>query len=226
MDLVALGRWSSWWAPCRCLACGEPRPRGPWPLCIECGEGCEPLEHAPWGDRRGVPVVAGYRYGGAIADALTRMKFDGAAPGWGELLAPWATAFDHAARELRIDALVAVPPHAGRLRQRGWHLPDLLATTLACRSGVRVQLCLERRDDQAPRALAASTSTPTFAIRDGREVAGSRIALVDDVVTTGATASSAVAALRRGGAEVVLLATLADARPRDAAATAAASAPL
>jgi predicted amidophosphoribosyltransferase len=51
--------------------------------------------------------------------------------------------------------------------------------------------------------------TGVFRVRDRRKIEGRRVLLVDDVFTTGATASACAAALKRAGARSVVLLTLA-----------------
>ena len=103
-----------------------------------------------------------------------------------------------------VDALVPVPLHRIRLRERGYNQARELARTLSRELGLPV---LERgitrcapgasQTGQTARERRASM-TRTFLV--GRELAGQRIAIVDDVVTTGATVNALAAELREAGA--------------------------
>src|SRR5512143_3849740 len=98
--------------PARCAACGRRLAEGV-PLCAVCAESLEPAPPGPAGTR------APYLYGGQLAVALGRFKFDGhpelAAP-LGTLLAP---ALATALAELPPSSLVVpVPLHPRRLRRR------------------------------------------------------------------------------------------------------------
>lgn len=214
MDLRKLAAWASPWTLAACVACDEPLPFGTAGFCRVCADAVEPL-HAqvdtlgakgPW-------LIAGLRYGGPVADVIASVKFRGAPPNIGPLTAGWLETCDEVARNDSLDAWVAVPPQRERLRARGWHLPDLLAGTLAAATGRPALPLLDRVDNHAPRA-SGGHALPVFSMRSRRQAASLRVGLVDDVLTTGATARVAIAALERGGVTVGCVAVLADARSR------------
>lgn len=114
------------------------------------------------------------------------------------------------------DLIVPVPLHPFRLWRRRYNQAAELARALARR-------CSRPAD---PLALARSRPTPSqgampsararrrnvlgaFRVPDPRRVAGRNILLVDDVLTTGATAEAAARALRRAGARSVAVLALA-----------------
>lgn len=214
MDLRRLAAWAAPWTVAECVACRAPLPLGTGGFCAGCDLSVEPLHGEV--DRlgeRGRWLVAALRYGGPVADALAAMKFHGAPPDLGALTPAWAATCGEVAQVTAIEAWVAVPPQPERLVARGWHLPDLLAATVAAATRRPAPLLLERRDRQAPRAQGA-TSLPEFRLRRDAGRGPRRVGLVDDIVTTGATAQQAIATLESAGFEVVCLAVLADARPR------------
>lgn len=102
--------------------------------------------------------------------------------------------------------VVPVPLHPARLRSRGYNQALLLARPLARRRALPL----------APRALRRLRATPAqqglgatrrtanlvgaFVVRDPALVRGRRIALIDDVLTTGATAHACAVALLEAGA--------------------------
>lgn len=113
------------------------------------------------------------------------------------------------------DILVPVPLHPARLRQRRYNQAALLASALARQAGKQVALealvrarptkPLEGMDAFARREELAGAIT----LRDGTEMQGRRVLLIDDVMTTGTTAHQCALALRQGGAARVDVLTIA-----------------
>ena len=107
--------------------------------------------------------------------------------------------------------LVPVPLHRGRLWARGFNQAGLLARELARQCGiVHDPFALIRRK----RTSALKGMSPqqrrrevagAFAVADPAALAGRKIILADDVLTTGSTAIACAKALRRAGASQVQL---------------------
>ena len=121
-------------------------------------------------------------------------------------------------RDERFDAITPVPLHWRREWQRGFNQSELLARRLASRCGIPVVRTLRRVRPtmiQAGLSNAARRGNVTAAFRCRRDVlgtgrvAGRRLLLVDDVMTTGSTAAACASALKRAGAVRVALATVA-----------------
>jgi ComF family protein len=161
--------------------------------------------------RCGLRVVALDGYEGALATVVKKLKYQGRT----DLARPLGRRLADAVRATRPilpDGVVSVPLHPKRLAERGYNQSALVARELAR------ALCLPF----SPWALARRRSTSQQASLDKREreknVAGAfevrarlpaaRILLVDDVVTTGATAVEAAAALLLSGATEVSVASV------------------
>lgn len=222
--------------PPRCLSCGEPVDRQGglcahcWgglvfveaPLCACCGlpfpypvEGenlCGAClrEAPPFGRARSVlvyddasrPLVLAFKH----AD---RTHAAGAFGAW--LVRAGAGILDGA------DLLVPVPLHRWRLFRRRYNQAALLALAVGRAAGVRVvpDLLVRRRRTPTQGGLDRDgrrrNVAGAFALRRGmgEVVAGRRVVLVDDVLTTGATVSECARVLLRAGAAGVDVLTLA-----------------
>src|SRR5438874_2595206 len=108
-----------------------------------------------------------------------------------------------------------VPLPGPRLFARRYNQAGLLAQAIHAAGGPPVApdwLIRRRRTPSQGRLGAAARSRNVrgaFALRPGRSVKGKRIVIVDDVLTTGATVEECARVLRRAGAEVVGVLTLA-----------------
>jgi ComF family protein len=112
------------------------------------------------------------------------------------------------------DVVVPVPLHATRLRERGYNQAGLLARELAQQTKLSIdEQTLARERATAPqvelnaRQRRENVHDAFRCSSDG--LAGSRVLLVDDVCTTGATLEACAIALRKGGARSVQALTLA-----------------
>jgi len=158
------------------------------------------VEPPPWDWAR-----AAAPYTGPVREALHALKFHGrralAAP-LGDLLV--ARCGDAAAAA---DALVPVPLAGARERERGFNQAALLAERAAPALGRPVRAgWLTRARATAPQSelgAAARRANVRGAFRAAPGVAGRHVAVVDDVMTTGATAAECARALRAAGARAV-----------------------
>ena len=110
------------------------------------------------------------------------------------------------------DALVPVPLTTGRLLRRGHNQAVLLARPLARRFGIPLHRADVRRTgsgkSQRGQTRAARAGSVRGAFRAVRPLAG-RAAIVDDVMTTGATASELAQTLIAAGMDEVVIWTAA-----------------
>jgi ComF family protein len=109
-----------------------------------------------------------------------------------------------------------VPLHAERERERGFNQAALLARALAKRTGLKADEWSLKRVAHSARHRAGmdararrETVEGAFAVARPRLMEGERVLLVDDVYTTGATASACAEALLASGASEVFVLTLA-----------------
>lgn len=211
--------------PPRCAACGEAPEEGAF--CAACGEAVDPVP--PGCGRCGQPgpdalcgacrasppafdaVRAGGLLGGPLADAIHALKYRNR-PALARPLGAWLAGRVAVAPAALV---VSIPLARGRRIERGYDQAALLADHLARASGGagRARAALRRVRETPPqvgrtREERARNVEGAFEARGGA-VAGRDVVLVDDVVTTGATADAAAAALRRAGARSIVVVALA-----------------
>jgi competence protein ComFC len=113
------------------------------------------------------------------------------------------------------DALVPVPLHPVKQREREFNQAERLARRLGKALGMPVRTDLLRREHATPsqtrlsRVERAENVGRAFAANGRQELAGDRMVLVDDVLTTGATASACAEVLMEMGAGEVMAWTVA-----------------
>lgn len=150
------------------------------------------------------------RYRGVLKDLILLYKFRGASL-LGPILA--GEAYSALGREEGLwwegKALVPVPLHPKRERERGFNQSALLARELASRSGLEVvEKALVRTRNVPPQSTLeavrrARNVRGIFDVKDPDRIRGRVIVLVDDVYTTGATIKEcAMTLLKAGAAEV------------------------
>ena len=125
-----------------------------------------------------------------------------------------------AAREMGLpamDAVVPVPLHKKRLRERGFNQSDVLAEALAKelqtpKEDWLVRVKNTRKQSMLPMEERAANIADAF--QAVKSCKGKSILLVDDVCTSGATGHACAKALRAAGARHVELFVFADATPK------------
>lgn len=188
------------WLGGQCVHCAVPMPQA--------GLACGHCLKRPPAFRR---VLVPWRYDFPVDALITRFKHQ---RNWplghllGSLLALHiAQAFDEGL--IKPCLLLPVPLASRRLRQRGFNQAALLALWLGKRLELPVADNLLRRirDTPAQQQLDAGARKrnlrQAFAIDPAQPLAGRHVALVDDVLTTGATADALARLLLRAGAASV-----------------------
>jgi len=190
---------------CRCPVCALPylNEGGTQHLCGDCTTSPPPFDG----------VCALGLYNGLLKTAIGQLKYrqlpllDGPL---GQLLA--ATINDNWP-EARFELIIPVPLHPTRLRERSFNQSLLLARELGRRLRLPVAANQVRRVRHTPpqqglKAAARQKNLQT-ALQVDADMSNKSILLVDDVMTTGATARACCSLLRKAGAEEVRVAVLA-----------------
>ncbi len=114
-----------------------------------------------------------------------------------------------------IDLLIPVPLHKSRLREREFNQALVLARHIACAFNKPVlENCLKRGRHTRKQADLEmderfANVAGSFRVAEESPIKGKNLLLIDDILTTGATASEAAAALKGAGANIVFVLTLA-----------------
>ncbi|HEX3723509.1 MAG TPA: ComF family protein [Nitrolancea sp.] len=152
---------------------------------------------------------AAYAFGGPIRDSIHRFKYQGEfarAPFLANLVFG-AMKRPEFPDDQSWDLVAYVPLHSRRRRQRGFDQSRLIARHLATSLEIPAATDLKRVIDtpsQVGRSAAERRANVIDAFAwSGEDLAGAKILLVDDVITTGSTMMSASRALIRAGAKRV-----------------------
>ena len=223
--------------PDDCRLCGEPlRGASRVPVCALCIADPEPLAaeyfcaacKMPFVNRypldesgrcalcrlgaRGFDDVYSYgSYQGSLRELVHLFKYKGVRPlsrKFGEWMALGLP------RELSFDVVVPMPLHWMKRFRRGFNQSMLLAQEISRRWNAPVRAIVRRRRSTSPQAGLTNAKRRAnvqgaFAIKNGVRLDGLRVLLIDDVVTTGSTASACARVLKRAGAAHVTVLALA-----------------
>jgi ComF family protein len=207
MDLCPYCRGAMPWLEHGCPQCALPLSVWDKPRCDACASRPPPFER----------TVAPFRYADSIARMIQRVKFGGSrvdARVLGSLLAEQIHAAYHDDEDAEWpDLIVPVPLSLPRLLRRGHNQAALFARWVArdCSLQVDYDLCRRTRHTRAQTGLSRAARlrnlTGAFAVR--RPIDGRCIAILDDVMTTGATVTALTRSLLAAGAGAVHVWTIA-----------------
>lgn len=200
--------------PPKCVLCRRLLTREETDLCGSCRRDGPALS----GRKKSIPFVtawtAAYRYEGLARDSLLRFKFGGRqsyAAAYGRLLA----AKIQGELEGEFDLLTYVPVSARRRFSRGYDQVRLLAEAVGRELGQKpvrtlrkvrhnpAQSSIQEREQRRANVLGV------YRVIRPEALAGKRVLLLDDIITTGATVSECARVLQTAGAAQVLCAAVA-----------------
>lgn len=204
--------------PPRCTFCRKILKVGKHAVCGDCEQS---LPYTRNGARRGTDFVdacvAPLYYEDHVRDAILRYKFDG--------MTAYAGLFGRLTAECvreclagEYDLISWVPLSNQRLRSRGYDQAMLMAMAVALELDDVAVETLRKCVDVAPQSGAGSPESRranisgAYEATDPELVAGRRILLIDDIITTGATVSECARTLGMAGAESVVCASVAISR--------------
>ncbi len=184
-----------------CTVCGRAIPAQNI-ICDTCKNTVLPFESAR----------SSFVYGDASATLVHKLKYRNA-----RYLAPVMSEFmadTYFSTEWNVDAVTCVPIHKSRMRQRGYNQAELLAREVATRIKKDYSELLEKTVKtknmiKLNRVQRMELIRGSFGAKLGAEICGKKILLIDDVLTTGATASECARVLTANGAESVNVLTFA-----------------
>jgi len=192
-----------WLLPPCCPRCGRPFPKGSTShLCSDC------LQGKLYYDRGRAAVW----YQGVFASAIQRFKYQGEI----NLAGPLAWFWNKINMEdFSFEAIIPVPLHPARLRERGFNQALLLGRVLGKSQGKPVLPKVLRRirntipQVQLDHSEREKNVRGAFAVRKQREIMDKNLLLIDDVLTTGATVNECARVLKKSGAGEITILTLA-----------------
>lgn len=220
---MSIWKWQPGFWPASCLLCAARAPANK-NLCPECERSLPRVEAAcprcaahgavmgaegaPCGECQKDPPAfvstrAAFRYAAPVDRLIQNLKYHGRLE-LSRLLGEHLAACLRALNDPLPDAIVPVPLHASRLRERGYNQSLEIARFVAR----ALELPLNWKDAQRIRATTPQTELPRDrrrgnvrgAFTAGPAFAGQRVAIVDDVMTSGHTADALADSLLRSGA--------------------------
>jgi ComF family protein len=158
-------------------------------------------------------TICACRTEGVVRDSILRFKYNREMY-FGRHLVDWLLVAAQRWIDWReIDAIVPVPLHSRKLRQREFNQAEYLAAGLSKVVNVPVLKWNLRRVKDTPTQTKLDAEArmknlrDAFTVRDETALAGKRLVILDDVFTTGATMDSCARTMKSAGArEVIALA--------------------
>jgi ComF family protein len=208
-----------------CLACNKLMPDGRDHVCEECWSSIRTVQKdlALYQETRGKLLASGviddlaasfvFEKEGSFQHIAHALKYSGIQSlglelgrRLGEVINAW---------DLRADALVPIPLHKRKLRERGYNQAELIArgVSTSTKIPVRAGLVGRKRFTQTQTALSSEERQKNVKgafelnISDFSQIRDRTFILIDDVITTGSTIEACARELRRAGAVRVIAAS-------------------
>ena len=203
--------------PPKCPFCGHILDQGEVDLCFAC------QRTLPWTEGQNPTVdfcdvsLSPLKYRDGVRKAVHRYKFNYGkmhSRYLGELMAQCL----HDRWSEPVDLVVWVPLSDKHRRKRGYDQAELLARRVGELAEIPVVGALEKVRETATQSTLEKPSERranvlgAYRVREGAELKGKRVVLVDDVVTSGATLAECAACLRMAGAQNIVALTFACAK--------------
>lgn len=223
--------------PDDCRICGDSLTRfEAFPVCQSCIEKVQPIAAEYFCERCGTPFlnewaldedgvcrlcVRGRRgfdacfsfgsYDAELRDLIHLFKY-GRVQSLARPLGVWM--LSSMPRGRKVDCVVPVPMHWWKRWRRGFNQAESLAMEVSRAVSAPLRHALRRQRHSGVQAGLSSAARrrnalASFSLAESRDIAGSSVLLVDDVFTTGATATACARLLKRAGADSVAVLTLA-----------------
>ncbi len=185
------------------------------PYCEKCGSPLNPLSSLPkkvfscancpheasFGKARAIA----YYYGSAIGEAIRLLKDNGKTIMAGKLAEIMAKGAHDLLDVQDYDCIIPVPIHKKKLRKRGYNQMDLIGRKMSDKLGIPIESQSFIKSVHTPpqRGLKARDRVQnikgSFSVIDLSKIAGKRVLLIDDVMTTGSTANECARVLLKDG---------------------------
>ena len=200
--------------PEKCLLCGKLLRKPETILCRHCAEETPQALKL----KQKIPFLSGafalWYYENHVRGSLLRFKFHGRrsyARGYGSLLAAKL-------QDAQYDLIAWVPVSRRRKLKRGYDQVELIAHALCAELQITPVVCLKKIRHNPPQSGITSAAQRranvlgAYKVPDPALVAGKRILLLDDIITTGATISECAKTLLAAGAKEIYGVAVAAAR--------------
>lgn len=205
--------------PPKCVVCRRVLSRDETDLCRPCREDLPEFANK----RKKIPYIAEWTavwyYENDVRKSILRYKFRNArsyAEAYGRLLAMRLLRED-----ISVDLITWVPVSAKRRRKRGYDQVELIAHSVAAELGMEPVRLLKKVRDNPPQSSQRTAEARranvlgVYQAVSPEIIASKHVLLLDDIVTTGATAGECARVLLTAGAAKVSAAAVAAVRPKD-----------
>ena len=197
----------------KCPLCRRVLSKGEQDLCNPCKATASPFGVSLGKYPHLAKCLCLWYYKGKVPSSIHRFKFQGFSS-YGRIFGRMLS------RQLQrehweFDLVSWVPVHPSRLHSRGYDQAKILAKHTGKGLGVPVARTLVKGRNNQPQSMLDGLQAKQLNVKDAyrctdpEKVSGKRILLLDDVITTGATAGECARTLLQAGAKEVSLATVA-----------------